>query len=329
MNKFKSYIESILKKKSAQKESLSKDDSFPLKKVKEPEVFQFTPRNIVAGRLPHAKGLEKDSVYHAAESLLNCGQVKFIYSVHDGFVYWIAAPSSEFGNNIESASPIEAALPGSKEHHGDGAYIVQVSQNLSIVIIKNERGLVSYSGPSSMVAKFNAQEGNDDVFYPTQGQKIWSSLGDAERKRTQQLFKYSAALGLLLNIAAFAVWIGSSVYEGRQNDRLSALVEKQNVSVGNLVRSLNTKTVKNPVMMEHAQLVKFVSTAYNGRIINFNYENGSTSWKIEIPSWTPQEELAQLGQGIQIEEMPNGRMIVEKASGNGSRGAQRNARRPS
>lgn len=285
-----------------------------LKKPKESDIFQFTPRNIVAGRLPFAKGYEKDSIYHAAESLLNCGQVRFLYSVKDNYIYWIAAPSSEFGNNLECASPIEAVLPGSKEYHGDGAYIVQISQSISIVIIKNEKGLVSYTGPSSMVAKFNAQEGNDDVFYPTQGHKKWTSLGDAERKRTQLLFKAASTLGLLLNAIALSVWIGASVYEGKQSQRMDSLVEQQKKSISSLARSLNEKTVKNPVLNEHAKLVKFVSTTYNGRILMFKFEGGKSSWKIEIPSWTPQEELVQLGQGIQVEQSQNGKMIVFKES---------------
>lgn len=303
---------SLFKKKTDQNTKDSSEFSSASKKQKEEEVFQFTPRNLVAGRLPYVKGYEQDSIYHAAESLLNCGQVRFIYSVKDGFVYWIAAPASEFGNNIESASPIEAALPGLKEHLGDGAYIIQSSQTIHTIVIKNERGLCSYSGPPAMVAKFNAQEGNDDVFMPTKGRMKWISLGDAERKRTQSLFKLSALVGLLLNVAGATIWISSSIYEGAQASELTRIVDEQKRSITNLVSSLNIKTVRNPVLDEHAKLEKFVASTYNGRIIHFKMSNGKISWAIEIPSWTPQEELAQLGQGIQIVQLPNAKMMVSK-----------------
>lgn len=281
-------------------------------KKKEEEVFQFTPRNLVAGRLPFVKGYERDSIYHAAESLLNCGQVRFIYSIKDGFVYWIAAPASEFGNNIDSASPIEAALPGIKEHMGDGAYIIQSSQTINTIVVKNERGLCSYSGPPAMVAKFNAQEGNDDIFYPTKGKMKWISLGDAERRRTQSLFKLSALVGLLMNVMGAAIWISASIYEGAQASQLTQIVEEQKRSITTLVGSLNAKAVRNPVLDEHAKLEKFVASTYNGRIMHFKMSNGKTSWAIEIPSWTPQEELAQLGHGIQITQLPNAKMMVSK-----------------
>lgn len=81
--------------------------------------MDYSPCPVLGGRSPVAPGLHKwASAYQQAEPLLGSEDISLIYSVHGGYVWWLASRAAD----ALPPTSLAAALPGAKGHRGPGVY---------------------------------------------------------------------------------------------------------------------------------------------------------------------------------------------------------------
>ena len=86
----------------------------------------FTPKSIISGRVTAGRGRELDAAIAAASMVLGTQQLACISSRVGDTVWYLCAPAADLASHTHSSSPLAAALPGTPDHQGDGAYTLRI-----------------------------------------------------------------------------------------------------------------------------------------------------------------------------------------------------------
>jgi hypothetical protein len=275
-------------------------------------IDSFTPGSIIAGRIPVVRGHEREAVFHAAASLLDTENIRFVMTVQENNAWYLAAPASEFGNHPDSTTPLEAALPGSAEHKGDGAYVTSLAGSNVLTVIKSAEGLKTFFGRDSQVERFIQMEEATQVFRPSAGVVRWESFDGMHRRVASRLVNLLVLVGLAANLICGAAWTGASIISGNEQAAVQAALAAQTNAMRATAAALNAVHADVAILRTHAYLVKEVMLDPKGQIKRFQFENGQISWAAALQFEPTAEKLRELGPGVKVERMRDGRVLLKK-----------------
>lgn len=271
----------------------------------------FTPAILIGGRIPVKKGYEREAVFHAAAGLLDTDRIQFMMRVQDGHAWYLAAPAAEFGSHVMCGTPLEAALPGSPLHRGDGAYIVELSGSLRMVVVTTGEKLKTYLGRQQQVKRFIDLEECEHIYFPTEAVQRWEGMQRERMRRASALLRLTTQFGLAANVLCALGWAGAAVVGGREQEGVEAALEAQRRALVETATGLNTDDGGTAVLREHALLVGEVLRDPANRIKRFRYENDKVSWLIQVKNM-PEERLRTFGHAVDVTRLPDGGLTVEK-----------------
>ena len=107
------------------------------------EIKEYLPEHFVVGAVPFANEDPATVAYNNAAVLLDSETIRMIYSVENGYVYFIAADSKQFLEHLKSGTSLGNALPGMPGYNGDGIYLYNQPDGSAIALIKEGNSIHS------------------------------------------------------------------------------------------------------------------------------------------------------------------------------------------
>lgn len=100
----------------------------------------YVPSNLIGGVLPHVGGVEDEMVIKAATQGCGTSNVYYKYSIHEGRIWYIAAPAADLSSFPDSWCPMILALPGQVAHWDVHHAYVFEKENRSTLLYFEEGG---------------------------------------------------------------------------------------------------------------------------------------------------------------------------------------------
>lgn len=277
----------------------------------------YTPDSVIAAAVPFGNEDPREVAYNNAAYALDRDAIHLIYSVDGRYVYYIAASSSDFAGHPNAATPLAAALPGMKEHQGDGAYVT-ISGSAYAVIIKRENDMFSYVGDKQSVDAFIASHGVPTVNTLETALAPWEGFQLGSMRRAAELAKISAVTGILVLVLAIAGWFYFALKSTDYSDTIDQSVSSINRSIQTSITKLSDFTT-HPLQksLEDLQRITILSTEVGGWVKKYEVDDkGNVGWTVELPRWVTGEYLDKFGKGLNISRPSDSEfIIVEKPSG--------------
>lgn len=254
-------------------------------KKKELNLIEYTPKDSIASFIELPKGVNGiEAMWHTASVALDTEKIRFVYSFADGGVYFIAAPALSFTKHPHSSTSLASSLPNFNGHKGNGAYFSMLSNNSYCVIVKNDKQLESYIGTKENTILF----AKDNPQFWTTASSPWIGLEEFSLKKTLKLMS-DISIGIL--VAIFFLSVLSGFFKYKQEQFLNLIKEKEKIIVQKEQRNLlvlnNTKenSFDNKILNRYLEISNFIITE-NGRLLNFDYQDGKLKYSIELPITT-------------------------------------------
>lgn len=240
----------------------------------------FTPRSILSGRVKAGHGRELDTAIAAASVVLGTPQLACISARAGDNIWYICAPAADLASHTQSSSPLAAALPGAPGHQGDGAYILDLSENLQAVLVKQKNSLSSFVGTPVMVQRFITLEGLKESF-PCPGDGLpWRFAHDAVVRRDGRLQNTVTLSALAVTVVACGTWLWAAYQRTPQETLRAQLQKEHNAALAIAVRAMTPAAY--PPALEHLNKAVSQTIKSGGALVQFEHKNGRSNWSLDI-----------------------------------------------
>ena len=258
---------------------------------------KFTPEEVIAGAVPYVEGNPREIAYHAASYALDTERVHLVCSQHDGMVYYLASPSSEFANMPLSSTPLGSALPGGKGHQGDGIYTLNLGHSVFVVVVQ-EQTLRSYVGDPVEVKGFTSDI--DLPVYSLDGGEhlsSWDGYRLMEIREDRRIARSVTAFGVLASFLGLALWIVLVMANSWLSSNVSDRYVEARKNADQISRELATV---DPLAVHLNELQRITSVAVKakGWVGFYRLRKGQVSWEVDMPSWVTEDYIKALGGGV-------------------------------
>lgn len=280
----------------------------------------FTPQMFVAAAVPFGKQPPEEVAYHSAAAGLDDENLQMVFSVHQGYVYFIAARAQDFLAHPAAATPLAAALPGMPGHHGDGAYICELEHGLYGVLIKQDESLKSLvANEADALAFAVALDATVHRLERSEHARPWRGYRTALLDKARAAAKGGIWVGSLTAAVLLGLLVILSVVQARQKhegDQLKDELRQSLQQVSATYRSSSVEPVMN--LLGDIQKVSSVALQGNGRIVLYQMENGHTAYELEFPATTQAAVYRPLGAGLVVTAAANGKTFQVKKGNPGA-----------
>ncbi|MBU3654877.1 MAG: hypothetical protein FGM23_00730 [Alphaproteobacteria bacterium] len=273
----------------------------------------YTPDNLLAGAVPLGGGNPRDVVYHHASVALDTEQVQLIYTVEGQYAYYIAAPSYLFAGHAESITPMAAALPGTKGHRGDGAYIAP-SETGFAVVIRRGVNLYSFVGDRQSAEAFVARYGVDIYAADNALALPWEGYYVGEMKRVNRASFWATLAGAVVAIIAACLWMILASQTASMEQDIAQNRQKARDQVSGLVKDFSDFAI-HPLHRSLSEIQTFVSKVgiIEGFINLYQVDASKVKkWSIELPTYVTADVIERLGDKPEVTNPPDKPVIVVK-----------------
>ena len=240
----------------------------------------FTPKSIVSGRVAAGRGRELDAAIAAASVVLGTQQLACISARVDNNVWYLCAPAADLASHTHSSSPLAAALPGSPDHQGDGAYTLDLAADLQAVVVKQGDSLRSFVGTPTMVQRFVTLEGTSESFTCSGEGLPWRFAHDAVVRREGQLQNIISLSALLVTVTACGIWLWAASQRAPQEALSTRLQQEHNAALATAVRAMTPPAY--PPALEHLNTAVSHTIKSSGALVQFEHKNGRSDWSLNV-----------------------------------------------
>jgi hypothetical protein len=273
----------------------------------------FTPDNLLAGSVPLGGGNPRDVAYNHASVALDTEQVQMIFTVEGQYVYYIAAPSSLFAGHAESVTPMAAALPGTKGHKGDGAYIAP-SETGFAVVIRRGVNLYSFVGDRQSAEGFVARYGVDIYAADNALALSWDGYYIGEMKRVSRASFLATLAGGVVAVVAACFWMMLASQTSSMEQEIDQNRQKARDQVSGLVKDFSDFSI-HPLHRSLSEIQTFVSKVgmIEGFVNTYQLDSNKVKkWSIELPTYVTADVIERLGDKPEVTNPPDKPVIVVK-----------------
>lgn len=254
------------------------------------------------------------------EDMVHSNKVHAMVRVVDGVAYYLAIPSHKLSSQPEFMCPFTAAVPGARDHRGDGVYLLNVGPNAAAVIKQGSRLRYFVASGDEMRDLLRSDDFADLETFDLAGQ-----IG--EPLRTEQ-WAYRAlvvkASGWVIKGCLGVFMVACSVFlicqitlgalKGLEPTKLEAITRE----VAKLVNSI---PLDQPIgkQMESISDLSAAVVANNGGIDGYVYdEAGGERFTLSMPAWIGKDVYEKFGSDVKVVPQPDtGDVWVIKAGAGG------------
>jgi hypothetical protein len=240
----------------------------------------FTPRSLISGRVNATRGQEREIAAAAAVAVLGTESIALVYTRTPRDIWYLAAPAADVASHPDTATPLAAALPGAKDHKGDGAYLCDLASGLQAVIVKQGDNLHSFVGTPATVQRFVTLEGANSHHLCTGQGLLWQIPVEVSQRRDARLKIALTASGLLVALLAAGTWLWAAYEVAQQTGLRDALHQEHLKAWSTAVRSLTPAAYPKAL----ADLQKAIAQAIKekGVLVKFEHQDGRSTWTLNV-----------------------------------------------
>jgi len=240
----------------------------------------FTPRSLIAGRIPAGRGNDAEQAAAAAASLLGTDHVAVVQRRWQGAIWYLAAPAADLASHPCAASVLAAALPGAPGHEGDGAYSTALAAGLQAVVVKQGEALHGFVGTPALAERFARLEGAT-VTHVCRGEGApWQVPLAAALRRQGHLQTAMAASGLLMAVLGALAWLWAAHDGAAQAAQREALMQEQQAALAEAQRLLEPPAY--PKALADLQRAVAQAAREQGALVKFEHAQGRSAWTLNV-----------------------------------------------
>lgn len=277
----------------------------------------YTPDSVIAAALPLAGGESpREIAYNNAAYALDREDIHLIYSTEGGVVYYVAAASEDFAGHMSAVTPLAAALPGTKGHQGDGAYVA-IAESGYAVVVKKESEMYSYVGDRQAVDAFISQNGVSTYSATEAAALPWEGYNLGTISRATKLARVAIVAGCVFSFFTFLAWFAIASLGSDVDKEAASLKRETEQSVQSAARQLNEFSTQ-PLIEDLRRMQSMIAraTEYSGFVKVYRIrEGGEVVWQIELPGWATSDIIERFGRGT-VPEKDEERNVIVVTKGN-------------
>ena len=270
----------------------------------------YTPDSVIAAALPYSSERPRDVAYNNAAYALDREDVHLIYTTDGDTVYYVAAASEDFAGHFSAVSPLAAALPGTKGHQGDGAYVA-IAESGYAVVIKKESEMFSYVGDRDSVDAF-IQSHDVPTYSSSDNDALpWEGYNLGSMSRATKVAKTAIVFGCIFVFATFLAWFGIASLSDNVEAEAESLRRESETSIKNAAREMNTFTAQ-PLVKDIKDLQTLIQLCSEvGGYVHFYEKIGKEeSWEVHLPTWVTSTVIERFGKGVNPKKDDERNIIV-------------------
>ena len=240
----------------------------------------FTPRSVVAGCFPSTKANAQREAIRVAGALLGADRVGVVVSHAADLAWFIAAPASDMSSHLGAGTALSAALPGADGHQGDGAYTLDLGQDLQAVVVKHDKRLQSFVGSPAMVERFIRLEAAPVVHAcPAKGLP-WTLPADGVPHKADRWLLAISAVGWVVTVIAAGVWLMAAVQTEERAHAAEAQIQGQAASVTAALKAVEPNAY--PKALDQLQTAIEQAAKEGGNLVQFESHGGRATWTLNV-----------------------------------------------
>lgn len=240
----------------------------------------FTPRTLISGRTKITRSRDRETAFSAAAAVLGTERIALIHTRFKGDIWYLAAPAADLASHPQCTAPLSAALPGTRDHEGEGAYTTDLPGGLQAVVVKNGPNLHSFVGTPTMVKRFIALEGAKETLPCTAKGLPWQFASEMIGRREARLNAAITVSGLVVALLGAGAWLWAAHNQTRLEELRLGLGNEQRTAWTQALRSLEPQAYPKAL----ANLQKAVEQAIKekGALVQFEYKDGRATWTLNV-----------------------------------------------
>lgn len=282
---------------------------------------EYTPLGFVAGRIP-STAAPWESAWHAASRALETREVQMVVSAHAGNTFYLAAPARDFASYPDAVTSLAAALPGMSGHLGVGAYVAQIADRQTGVVLLESDGTVRvFVGERDEADEFAAQYGAP--LHPADTPAPWQGYTDALERDSRAVTKIAINVGVFAAVPFFALWFGLAALSGWSDNRIDAIQHDLDKGVRTMTTMVNAN-LDNPVRHHLTAIQRLGERIAKARPLTctatpcsmpsipiYQVRAEQTHWELDLPQWVTGGFYADLGAD-DVTPMQDGNIRLSK-----------------
>ncbi len=252
----------------------------------------FTPRSLISGRVKStslltrkaSKTRDLQTAFAAAANILGTEHIALIHSRLKDDIWYLAAPAADLASHPKSATPLTAALPGARNHAGDGAYATDLANGLQAVVVKNGSNLHSFVGAPAMVQRFMTLEGVSNGHNCSEANLPWQYASEVTGRRESQLLIGITLSGLAVAVLAAATWLWAANRAPEIHPMHKQLQQSQQAAWQQAIQTVQKQVSPTayPPALTHLQQAIEQASQLKGSLVQYDYKQGRASWSLDV-----------------------------------------------
>jgi hypothetical protein len=266
-----------------------------------PLSFETFYGSMIAGSVPtHAGDVEQSIAYIAIDALQTSAiHYHFAHPKDVGRAFFLAVPSKTLSSTPNPTTPLTAAIPGSPNHQGEGAYIVYADElaaaavfmNGDLRVFMNTREVLDrhLAEIGATVFDVNGLEGGQLDSVSSRGRRAGEKLSSVVSK----VSVFGVGLGVFVS---FGLALANGYFEGRVEDQYLARSQA-------LAKVSEEMNFSSPLSQQVSRLHTIATVAIkgDGYIKSFKHAGGITTYEMAVKASYQDEASKRLDKTAAVE----------------------------
>jgi len=285
----------------------------------------WIPPNLIGGRIPHVPNREDEMVWQVASEACDTERVHYVWSAHEGAVWYLAAPSADFASASGTWCVLAALLPGTQgSRPGPLCYMLKDRDAAILLVVGRDHLNVFRNDVPTIVAKAErvAEDlGGVDVvdvlpLFEQLRRVEWRSASRLEDQQRRSLTRTGVIAGLGVAALAAVVWLGALAGVALARSENEQAIVLANQSATKLLQDASGLAI-SPARRQLIDLMdlneRLLRIGGWLQVYQISKENGGTSWKAIVPPTVTADVIEEMG-GKTVEEAVGGYLVQNKGA---------------
>lgn len=248
----------------------------------------YLPLELVGGMIPHIPGAEEEAVWNAASQACGTEKVHYCYSIDEGRVWYLAAPSSSLASNPDSWCPLAAALPGHSEYWDrETVYLYEQEGVASALRWDPETGRMQvFLGASrTILPRVQSMDANFVTINPEVADIVpWRNRTLRTEKLSRATARTLVFSGMGVCLLAVLLLIFNVVAINMLERDLGTVKEQTQAASMQLMQSANNVMQSDVIKhMVRIQDILDSLSKLDGTLVRYEVKNGRVEWEALVP----------------------------------------------
>lgn len=287
------------------------------------EITEFIPEQVIGGQIPCPSGADPvEAAWNSAALAFDTEKVLFIHAIHEGTVYFLAAPGKSFASHPHSGTGIAMALPGMPEFKGTGIYAMRtpigtvalIITDLGDEAVKIGRSRYSLKCIMSDYGRVTDMAGAQGYpLYDMEGQPPipWHGFEREAEAHSRKMINGIASTCASVLIIAIGLWGFAGIQRGMLKAENEMVQEHTRSSSTMLIEALNSAK-RSGGSAEYRRFLSITRMVMDmeGRLVEYVVDTREHKLKAELPAFADLERLRKLGGKMEVNQLPSGTISV-------------------